>query len=50
MAEVKGNRGQRHPDAVACLEGPGEEGAAMLREHECECTRAGGGNLRHRCR
>ncbi|MDE0520865.1 MAG: hypothetical protein OXH79_02795 [Boseongicola sp.] len=36
MAHGKGDHGHRHPDAVACPEGLGEEGAAVVR------TRAGG--------
>ena len=39
MAEVKRDCGHRHPDTVAYLEGLGEEGAAVLREHEGGYTR-----------
>ena len=39
MATSKGHRGHRHPDTVAYLEVLGEEGAAVLREHEGGYTR-----------
>ena len=39
MSQGKRNHGHRHPDTVAHLEGLGEEGAAVLREHEGGYTR-----------
>ena len=39
MAHDEGDRGHRHPDAVAYLEGLGEEGAAMVRPYEGGHTR-----------
>ncbi len=40
MTQDEGKRVHRHPDAVAYLEGLGEEGASMVRPHE-------GGRVRH---
>ncbi len=39
MAHGEGNHGHRHPDAVAYLEGLGEEGAAVVRPHDGGHTR-----------
>ena len=39
MAHGEGDRGHRHPDAAAYLEGLGEEGAAMVRPYEGGHTR-----------
>ncbi len=39
MAKVKGNRGHRHPNTVAYLEGLGEEGAEVHHPHEGGYTR-----------
>ncbi|MXX88583.1 MAG: hypothetical protein F4213_11945 [Boseongicola sp. SB0677_bin_26] len=41
MTQDDGNQVPRHPDAVAYLEGPGKEGAAVVRTRE-------GGYTRHR--
>ena len=43
MTQDEGKRECRHPDAVAYLEGLGEEGAAMVRPYE-------GGQVRYRVR
>ena len=39
MAHGEGNHGHRHPDAVAYLEGLGEEGAAVVRPYDGGHTR-----------
>ena len=40
MTNDKGKHGHRHPDAVAYLEDPGQEGAAVVRPYE-------GGHVRY---